>query len=142
MTNTTSATDILSVVKDKFGISMFTSTDSCGSYLHARLDGGAWLVATDACDYNMTLDARIDDERERREYWHDIAESPESCTLGLGWSVGIYRNCTACGDDHPATHDDDGELASVVYHDKTADYLPNAIRGALAEYWRDNGSTT
>lgn len=130
MTYTHTTETILSAVRDRFGIALFEAHDANGAYLHGRLDGGAWVVATDACDCAMTLRGRLEDERERREYWVPVHGEG---ILGIGWSVGIYRNCTRCGDDHPADHDDDGCLWGVVDDDDdtTADKLPDVIARAL-----------
>lgn len=128
MTNTTAA-DILSAVKQQLGIALFESTDSNGSYLHGRLEGGLWVVATDAQGYAYSLRDRI--AHETAPYCECCGDEREPS--GLGWSVGIYRNCTDCGDDHPADCSFNGSVASVVDNDATTEQLASVIVAALQQ---------
>lgn len=117
----------LSAVRELLGITLHETRDANGSYLHGRLDDGSWVVATDANGYAYALRDRIA---------HETATVCECCgddrePTGLGWSVGIYSNCTRCGDDHPADHD--GSIADAIDYDAMTDQLSDTIRRALAE---------
>lgn len=127
MTNTTAA-DVLSAVKQQLGIALFESTDSNGTYLHGRLDNGSWVVATDAEGYAYSLSDRI--AHETAPYCECCGDEREPSSLG--WSVGIYRNCTDCGDDHPADCSGDS-VASVVDYDANAELLASVIMAALKQ---------
>lgn len=122
--------DVLQAVKDRYGITLLEISDANGYYLEGRLEGGLWVVATDAEGQAMRVCDRVREEmRDTCECCGDYREP-----LGLGWSVGIYRNCVQCGDDHPACHDEDGCLSDFVEFETVFDGLPTAIGSVLRQF--------
>ena len=109
-----SAQQILDAVKQQYGIA-FTEVHTGGGCmaLEARLESGHWIVATDE---NLTgFRDRFDLE--------DIDQLP------YGWSIGIYLNNTAHGDDWWGGGED--AVVDVVDYDAWAHDLPAMIGAAL-----------
>lgn len=119
----TTAETILSEVCNRYGVQFRTVSDACGSYLHARLESGQWLCAYDAEDYAVTLSDRLQIELERAR----VGEIHS----GLGWALVVFDNCTACGDDHPASCSED-DIVSRSDSDLWAEELPEIVGEILA----------
>jgi hypothetical protein len=116
------AAEILSTVRDRFGIA-FSETMTGGGCmaLEARLESGHWIVATDdgLCDLRSRL-------------VYEAVARADGCDFAQGWSIGIYRN-----------HDDDGidtwmnggsdndAIVDVVDYDAFGDALPDMVQRAL-----------
>ena len=104
---------ILRAVRDRFGISLTEVGTGGGCMaLHARLESGHWIVATDEglCGFA---------ERCAFEADPDYA--------GLGWSVGVYDDH---GEDMWFWAED--SLVNVVDYDVYAADLPDMVGRALA----------
>ena len=76
----TTTQSVLTAVADRFGIALREVATGGGAVaLHARLESGQWLVASDEC--LMTLASRIALE---------TVTDADGETRPAGWSVGIY----------------------------------------------------
>lgn len=109
-----SMTNTLDQVNDRFGIRLAIVNVAGGNHvLRARLDGGAWLVATEANDYSdQTMETRI---------------AREECEGALGWYVGIYPHDDAEDGPHPYAYVWDQN------DDATTEQLGDVIASALAK---------
>ena len=116
-----SAQTILSSVADKFGI-RFTEVGTGGGCmaLEARLESGHWIVATD--EGLSSLWDRLIYEGVARANGDEFPQ---------GWSVGIYPNSTAHGDDWWGGED---SVVDVVDYDAYGDGLAHVVGRALAEF--------
>lgn len=120
----TTVETILSAVADQYGI-RFSETHTGGGCmaLEARLESGHWIVATDEglCGFRE----RITAESFQDNYNGHAGDDPTAC----GWSIGIYPNGTAHGDDWWGGQD---SIVDVVDWDAYAVDLPAVVGKALA----------
>ena len=114
---------ILRAVRDRFGISLTEVGTGGGCMaLHARLESGHWIVATDEglCGFAERC------AFEALSTWgHPGREDPDYA--GMGWSVGIY-------DDHGEDmwFGAEDSLVNVIDYDMYAADLPDMVGRALA----------
>lgn len=115
------AGEILNEVKDRFGISLSEVNTGGGCMaLHARLETGHWIVATDV---NLSGFAdRVDAEAYEDNYNSFYGDDPRA----LGWSVGIYPDMG--GDEQWFGAD---SIVDVVNLDLYAENLPAILAEAL-----------
>lgn len=120
----TTVESILSAVADQYGIK-FSETHTGGGCmaLEARLESGHWIVATDEglCGFRE----RIAAESFVDNYNGHAGDDHTAC----GWSVGIYPNGTAHGEDWWGGTD---SIVDVVDWDAYASDLPAVVGKALA----------
>ena len=119
-----SVEDILEDVQQQTGI-RFSEVDTGGGCraLEARLESGHWIVATDE---NLNgLRERIEAETVTDNYNTHYSDDHRA----LGWSVGIYANNNAHGDDWWGGGDD--AIVDVTDYDAFAGELPRVVIEAL-----------
>jgi hypothetical protein len=134
------AAEILSTVRDRFGIAFSETMTSGGCMaLEARLETGHWIVATDEglCAFVTRIGYEAADESGDDDY--DPRYSADR--RAMGWSIGIYPN-----------HDDDGidtwmnggsdsdTVVDVVDYDAYADALPDMVQRALDQLVSSRGA--
>lgn len=115
------AGEILTEVKDRFGISLSEVNTGGGCMaLHARLETGHWIVATDV---NLSGFAdRVDSESYSDSYNSHYSDDYRA----MGWSVGIYPDMG--GDEQWFGAD---SIVDVVNLDLYAEDLPAILAEAL-----------